>query len=404
MCELGELTTTSHKLYGKEEDTYDSGVAFFEPTAPREKFKSCRFMELLLDFSTGMSDRNAARRLNRVRLMPEGISPTTLRNTVEREGKGIQHHMDGKCELALLQNGFAFDGEALSCSPEFKPDESKHIKLDEIMGAAGRLNLKTAVTAVDYESPEHSVNISVDDVCVKRQSGIRPKPDGSIQPKRVNNTVIHIQKGDGKYILNASSLYGTLKLLAGFLLNCGLLGYQLVFFTDGARDIHGAIPKVFCFANYKVILDWYHLKKKFQEQLSMALRGSKIRNEFLDELLPCLWYGNIDGAIHKLQNIEKKKIKDPTYIIKLIEYLERVRYCVPCYALRKELGLRNSSNLGEKANDLVVANRQKHNGMSWSKEGSVAFASVSSASFNNEINTWVHSHTIEWSFNHGTAA
>jgi hypothetical protein len=30
-----------------------------------------------------------------------------------------------------------------------------------------------------------------------------------------------------------------------------------------------------------------------------------------------------------------------------------------------------SSGLVEKANDLVVAKRQRHNGMSWSKEGSV---------------------------------
>jgi hypothetical protein len=31
--------------------------------------------------------------------------------------------------------------------------------------------------------------------------------------------------------------------------------------------------------------------------------------------------------------------------------------------VRRELGLRNSSNQGEKANDLLVAARQKHHGM-----------------------------------------
>jgi len=40
------------------------------------------------------------------------------------------------------------------------------------------------------------------------------------------------------------------------------------------------------------------------------------------------------------------------------------------------LGLRNSSNRGEKVNDLVVSERQKHNGMSWSPEGSVALAAA----------------------------
>jgi hypothetical protein len=51
-------------------------------------------------------------------------------------------------------------------------------------------------------------------------------------------------------------------------------------------------------------------------------------------------------------------------------------------------GLRNSSGLVEKANDLVVAKRQKHDGMSRSKEGSVDPASVSSACLDGEIESW----------------
>jgi hypothetical protein len=49
------------------------------------------------------------------------------------------------------------------------------------------------------------------------------------------------------------------------------------------------------------------------------------------------------------------------------------------------LGLRNSSDLVEKANDLVMAKRQKHDVMAWSKEGSVGLASVSSACLNGVI-------------------
>ena len=67
---------------------------------------------------------------------------------------------------------------------------------------------------------------------------------------------------------------------------------------------------------------------------------------------------------------------------------------MPCYALRKELGLRNSSNLGEKSNDIIVADRQKHNGMSWSNNGSVAFATVAAASHNRVIKGWTHTRTI----------
>ncbi len=61
-------------------------------------------------------------------------------------------------------------------------------------------------------------------------------------------------------------------------------------------------------------------------------------------------------------------------------------------------GLRNSSNIGEKANDLVVSDRQKHNGMSWSKAGSVALASLSALKRNNEYMRWFQKREIEMKF------
>jgi hypothetical protein len=367
---------------------YDSSREFFESTANREDFKSNNIMELMLDYATDMSNRTAAMRLNRLRREDKGIIPTTFRNTIEREGKRIQDYMEVKCADTLLENGFDMDGK-LQEGIEFKPDKSEHIDEDMILTAAAELK-KNRVRLSDYENPETAVNISVDDVCVKRQSEVRPKEDGDNQPKRVDNTIIHVENSGGSYILNSSTLFGTLRLLLGFLLQGYLLKKQLVFFTDGARGIHIAIKTMFGFANYKIILDWYHLAKKCREQLSMALKGSKIRNEFLDELLPCLWFGNINGAIGLLQNIEDSKVKNTAYITKLIEYFERIRGYVPCYALRDKLGLRNSSNMGEKSNDLVVSKRQKHNGMSWSVKGSGAFASVAAASRNNEIHNWLH--------------
>jgi len=79
-----------------------------------------------------------------------------------------------------------------------------------------------------------------------------------------------------------------------------------------------------------------------------------------------------------------------------MEYLYRVQDTIPCYALRKQLGLRNSSNLGEKANDLIVSSRQKHNGMSWSNNGSLAFATLSTTSRNSEIVHWLNCRDINF--------
>jgi hypothetical protein len=382
----------SHSIEVSGRTVYNSGSAFFEGTASREKFKSSRFMDLILDYSTDTSNRKAAARLNRLRLEETGIGVTTYRNTVEREGEAIQKQIEQKCEEALMDNGFNSNGELLQ-ETLFVADAPEHIEQAAIEDAAISLNI-WEYNAADYESPSETVNVSLDDVCVKRQTETRPGNKDN-QPKRVYNTVLHIQANCSSYILNAASLFGGLKLLIGFLLLNGLLKKQIVIFADGARDIHAVVLKMLSFANCKIILDWFHLKKKCQEQLSMALKGSKIRNEFLDGgFLSCLWFGNINGAIKQLQNIDPKKVKNIEYIIKLIEYLERVRGQVPCYALRKELGLRNSSNLGEKSNDIIVAKRQKHNGMSWSNNGSVAFATVAAASHNAEIKEWTHTRTI----------
>ena len=391
--ELGEIITSSHTIETKGKTVYNSGSEFFEETASREKFKSNRLKELILDYSTDTSNRKASDRLNRIRLEEKGIGATTYRNIVEREGSAISGQIEQKCEEALLGNGFNSDGELLEDTP-FTPDGQRHIEQAAIEHASIKLNI-LEYNASDYELPEESVNISIDNVYVKRQTETRPG-DKETQPKRVDNTIVHVQAKNKSYILNAATIFGGLKLLIGFLLFNGLAKKQIVIFADGARDIHSAVLKLLSFANYKIILDWYHLKKKCKEQLSMALKGSKIRNEFLEGFLMCLWFGNVDGAIKKLQNIDPKKIKNNDYIIKLTGYLERVRSHVPCYALRKELGLRNSSNLGEKANDIVVANRQKHNGMSWSNGGSTAFATVAAASYNREIELWTLSHTIDF--------
>lgn len=119
-------------------------------------------------------------------------------------------------------------------------------------------------------------------------------------------------------------------------------------------------------------------------QLSLGMRGRVIRNEVLNELLPLLWYGLVDHAIAFVNTLERSQIKDPEAITRLIGYFERNRAHIPCYAVRKELGLRNSSNIGEKMNDLVVSDRQKHNGMSWSVSGSVSLASLTALARNNE--------------------
>ena len=186
-----------------------------------------------------------------------------------------------------------------------------------------------------------------------------------------------------------------LGILTAFLLHNDLFENKcLIFFTDGADDIKNAIRDTFAWRPYRIILDWYHLKKKCQERLSMAMKGREIRNEVLLKITQFLWLGKVEKAIEYLKMLDDRKIKNKEHIKKLIAYLDRNFSYIPCYALRKKLGLRVSSNRGEKANDLVVAQRQKHKGMSWSKTGSSGLANVTSLFLNHEEENWILRRTI----------
>ncbi len=184
----------------------------------------------------------------------------------------------------------------------------------------------------------------------------------------------------------------------GRLLHKDLLHDHCVqFFVDGARSLHADIlAGMSWFRPMRIFLDWYHLHEKCKVELSLVLRGKKVRNPVLANLMPLLWLGQVDAAIAYLRTLGSDQIKSGKSVDRLIEYFERNREYIPCYALRDQLGLRNSSNRGEKANDLCVADRQKHRGMSWSREGSVALASITALQRNKELEAWCRSHTLSF--------
>jgi hypothetical protein len=252
---------------------------------------------------------------------------------------------------------------------------------------------------VSYEDPAHSASVSLDDVCVKRQKATRKASEEPVEEhKRVYNTIAHIAHAGKSYIINGQGVANVLRLVLAFLLRNHLLTYNLLFFVDGQRTLYTTIRCALAWlCSFQIVLDWYHLEKRCKEQLSMALKGRVIRNALLDELFPFLWHGCVDRAIALLQSVDSTKIRNQKALADLIGYLERNRHYIPCYSVRKHLGLWNSSNRGEKAHDLVVSDRQKHNGMSWSKPGSVALAAVTALVRNQEYKRWFQTGTLSFS-------
>jgi hypothetical protein len=159
--------------------------------------------------------------------------------------------------------------------------------------------------------------------------------------------------------------------------------------VDGQKSLHAALGQVFSyFRQWQVILDWYHLEKQCSQLTSLALRGKTVRNPVLDHLLALLWDGRVESALKYLAELAPEWIKDVAPLEQLKGYLERSRPHIPCYSVRKKLGRRHSSNHGEKQNDLVVSERQKHHGMSWSETGSAALATLATAALNQEAQRW----------------
>lgn len=332
----------------------------------------------------------------------------TLKSIVEREGSNLQKELADLTEQVFAEHQFDNDGrpqteEAFGLSPEeagLSPEVISKAVLEYNRDKAEDFKIDTQATEQLYEDPRVTVNVAIDDVGVKKQKENRRSPAKRRKETReyVHNTIAHIEKEDNRYVLNGSGTKQVLKLLIAFLLYNGLLkGHYLQFFVDGARSLQAAIVNMFQWLPHvRIILDWYHLKKKCEYELSLALKGSKVRNAVLEQLLPLLWLGKVDAAIEYVRNISLKNLKTGQSVERLVGYFERNREYIPCYALRHKLGLCNSSNKGEKANDLCVASRQKHNGMSWSKQGSVALATVTAMHINNEQRHWYSENKLKF--------
>jgi len=370
---------------------------------PKERLYSNGCRDLSCKLCTKLSYRDAAEMLNRFqhRDASQTMKLRTLSDCMERMGSQISEELEKTTGSVLkmygldTETGLPVEGVCLSPSitdpiiPE--KTEADIQAVSSVIDAANMFrDEKIPFTAgeLDIESPSSEcVYVSIDDIGVKHQKDSRD-PNAAKGAKYVENTVIHIQNGQEAYVLTACGMKKAMRSMLAFLIFNGLLRNRLVFFTDGARNIKNSIEEMFAFHPYTVILDWYHLKKKCQELLSMAVKGKDARNKTLEKLLRILWVGDVKGAISYLEGLPSSMIKNPKWLEEQISYLKRKENSIACYAARAGLGLRNSSNPIEKANDILVAQRQKHNGMSWSKDGSSALAAIEMVYQNGYEDTW----------------
>ena len=380
---------------------------------PKQRLRSRSFCELNLRLVSKLSYRETADVLNRVLHRDESVSvkTSTLEDWVESYGESLFEGYMSKAEEILdsydidKQSGIISEGASLPPSvlnPELPAvigeKQARHLITEYNRGRDRMTKLKYDDLASGIEEgPGKCCYISVDDIGVRFQ---KPERKGKCKKGRsfIENTVIHIQAEGKQYTLTAIGMDKAFKLLVAFLLENRLMeDYRLVFFSDGATCIRDNIEKYFGFRQYTIILDWLHLEKKCNEFLSMGIKGSKDEKQRIKkELASILWTGRHQNAICYLESLKKSQVRNAVKIEELKDYIRRKSPNLTCYALRHELNLRISSNRVEKANDLVVAARQKHNGMSWSKNGSGALAVITVTVINGELDRWMTKHRIDY--------
>jgi len=399
--EVGRFTFTTHGVVQGSELRHRTSRWLFPPLQAKEWYRTRGFKELALVHGVvDDSYRKTADLINRIRHQSteEGTPSRTLCDTAEGEGQQILAQMERQADRILQEHHFTQEGQ-----PEEEVDWGKASTTLSREAVARALEAcevpedwkaEMRANPVSYEDPSSQVYPSMDGVGVKQQRGERrldpPPKRRSKHPKEyVYTTLAQVDHNDGSYVLVGSHTVGVLRLLLAFLLDTGLWKHGLTFLTDGQKTLQGAIGRAFSWwGNVQLVLDWYHLDEKCKESLSLAMKGREVRNTALEQLRPLLWHGLTDRAIQFLRQLDLETIKREEARDQLIASLERNRPYIPCYAVRQKLGLRNSSNRGEKANDLVVSQRQKHNGMSWSPDGSVALAAVTALVRNQGQDTW----------------
>ena len=156
--------------------------------------------------------------------------------------------------------------------------------------------------------------------------------------------------------------------------------------TDGARCIRLFLQSIFPEGLF-ILLDWYHLQQKVTGLLTMISPNKEEKQEHILKINAFLWQGQVEQASTYLKTITQ--VRNVNKQQELLSYLDKHQSEIIDYQTRQKAGKPIGSGRGEKANDRVVAHRQKKKGMSWSKKGSRALAILKVDQINQQLYTKV---------------
>ena len=248
----------------------------------------------------------------------------------------------------------------------------------------------TANPTVDVYAPRTAEILLFDDgIGVKAQKPTRQRHEATPatgladenDAKRIITEVVMLERSEGQYQYLCEGIDhqgDTLISLEACVRQALQAAYgnhvaplNIVAITDGASTIRKTLEAIFG-APPVIILDWYHLRKKTRELLSMIARHKAEKEQHLEVMLALLWAGDTGKALSYLKT--KVVVRNAVKHAELIGYLEKHQHEIIDYGARQAVGKTIGSGRMEKGVDQVVGQRQKKKAMSWSAKGSKALA------------------------------
>jgi hypothetical protein len=169
---------------------------------------------------------------------------------------------------------------------------------------------------------------------------------------------------------------------------------SLLLIADGARWIRTFFTDTLAAVEDKrMILDWHHLKQKCLELGSRICRSKPAKAQLLRRVYRRLWRGDAEGAIVVLE-AERGETKNEAKLDELIGYLQARQAWMVNYRQRRIERRYIGSAQVEKANDLLVARRQKNRGMQWSEATSDALAALRTLLLNGGWDRYWQQHDV----------
>ncbi len=157
---------------------------------------------------------------------------------------------------------------------------------------------------------------------------------------------------------------------------------SLLVIADGARWIRAFYQDCLaCLPQTTMLLDWHHLAQKCRDLASRFCYGRATKARLLRRLYQRLWRGDVGGALRVLSKY-RPQARNPEAVATLHTYLAARAAWIPNYRARRRSRQYIGSGLVEKANDRIVARRQKRRGMQWSARTSDALAALRTLQLN----------------------